>query len=331
MNIKIGQYIQGDSFLHKLDPRIKLVSMILFIVSIFLVPITLDTYNIVAMITLFIISILLVFLSGIPLGKVLQGLKAIVFLMTFTFIIQLFSIQPLGENPLLDLPMNLGLISIPLLILLLVLYFFVKKRIKFKTTWFFIFVVGIFYIQYAVTLIPMNLDGFNYQFLIYPSGLLRAGFIFLRIIAVMVVASLLTFTTSTIELNDGLESLMKPLRYIKVPTYMFSMMISLTLRSIPTLLNETDKIMKAQTSRGADFNESSIGQKIGQIIALLIPVFVISFDRAEDLSNAMEARGYIIGEERTKLDVYKIGFKDYLALFVTSAILITLVVMGIAL
>ena len=108
-------------------------------------------------------------------------------------------------------------------------------------------------------------------------------------------------------------------------------MISLTLRSIPTLLNETDKIMKAQTSRGADFNESSIGQKIGQIIALLIPVFVISFDRAEDLSNAMEARGYIIGEERTKLDVYKIGFKDYLALFVTSAILITLVVMGIAL
>lgn len=331
MNIKIGQYIQGDSFLHKLDPRIKLVSMILFIVSIFLVPITLDTYNIVAMITLFIISILLVFLSGIPLGKVLQGLKAIVFLMTFTFIIQLFSIQPLGENPLLDLPMNLGLISIPLLILLLVLYFFVKKRIKFKTTWFFIFVLGIFYIQYAVTLIPMNLDGFNYQFLVYPSGLLRAGFIFLRIIAVMVVASLLTFTTSTIELNDGLESLMKPLRYIKVPTYMFSMMISLTLRSIPTLLNETDKIMKAQTSRGADFNESSIGQKIGQIIALLIPVFVISFDRAEDLSNAMEARGYIIGEERTKLDVYKIGFKDYLALFVTSAILITLVVMGIAL
>src|SRR5690606_12040115 len=331
MNIKIGQYIQGDSFLHKLDPRIKLVSMILFIVSIFLVPITLDTYNIVAMITLFIISILLVFLSGIPLGKVLQGLKAIVFLMTFTFIIQLFSIQPLGENPLLDLPMNLGLISIPLLILLLVLYFFVKKRIKFKTTWFFIFVVGIFYIQYAVTLIPMNLDGFNYQFLVYPSGLLRAGFIFLRIIAMMVVASLFTFTTSTIEFNDGLESLMKPLRYIKVPTYMFSMMISLTLRSIPTLLNETDKIMKAQTSRGADFNESSIGQKIGQIIALLIPVFVISFDRAEDLSNAMEARGYIIGEERTKLDVYKIGFKDYLALFVTSAILITLVVMGIAL
>lgn len=331
MNIKIGQYIQGDSFLHKLDPRIKLVSMIILIVSIFLVPITLDTYNIVAMITLFILSILLVFLSGIPLGKVLQGLKAIVFLMTFTFIIQLFSIQPAGENPLLDLPMNLGFISIPLLILLLVLYFFIKKRIKFKTTWFFIFVVGIFYIQYAVTLIPVEFGGFDYQFLVYPSGLLRAGFIFLRIIAVMVIASLLTFTTSTIELNDGLESLMKPLRYIKVPTYMFSMMISLTLRSIPTLLNETDKIMKAQTSRGADFNESTLKQKIGQIIALLIPVFVISFDRAEDLSNAMEARGYIIGEERTKLDVYKIGFKDYLALFVTSAILITLVVMGIAL
>jgi energy-coupling factor transport system permease protein len=147
----------------------------------------------------------------------------------------------------------------------------------------------------------------------------------------MVVASLLTFTTSTIELNDGLESLMKPLRIIKIPTYIFSMMISLTLRSIPTLLVETDKIMKAQTSRGADFNESTLRQKIRQIIALLIPVFVISFDRADDLSNAMEVRGYIIGEPRTKLDVYNINYKDILILSVVILIIIGLLVTRFAL
>ena len=163
------------------------------------------------------------------------------------------------------------------------------------------------------------------------SRLLRAGFIFLRIVSVMIIASLLTFTTSTIELNDGLESLMKPLRLIKVPTYVFSMMISLTLRSIPTLLEETEKILKAQTSRGADFNESKFKDKLRQIIALLIPVFVISFNRADDLSNAMEARGYIIGEDRTKIDIYKIKWTDYLSLLTIGLIFVSLLVVRIAL
>src|SRR5690606_12569679 len=153
---------------------------------------------------------------------------------------------------------------------------------------------------------------------------------FLRIVSVMIIASLLTFTTSTIELNDGLESLMKPLRLIKIPTNIFSMMISLTLRSIPTLLEETEKILKAQTSRGADFAESSFKDKIGQIIALLIPVFVISFNRADDLSNAMEARGYIIGAPRTKIDAYKIDTKDIVTMVLMSILLISVVVIRYA-
>ncbi len=332
MNIKIGQYIAGNSVLHKLDPRIKLVSMMILIITIFVVPVSLELENIIWMIALFVFSLSLVFLSGIRLGKVLQGIKAIVFLMTFTFLIQLFSIQPITETPLLDAPMTLSIISIPLLLILTILYHFVKTKIKWKTTWFFVYVILIFVVQWLViAYIPTVGLNFDYNFSVYPSGLLRAGFIFLRIIAVMVIASLLTFTTSTIELNDGLESLMKPLRWIGVPTYIFSMMISLTLRSIPTLLEETEKIMKAQTSRGADFNESSIKQKIGQIVALLIPVFVISFNRADDLSNAMEARGYIIGEKRTKLDIYQIKFKDIFILSMTILILAGLLVTRFAL
>src|SRR5690554_1627108 len=334
MNIKIGQYIAGNSLLHKMDPRIKIMSMILLIVAIFLVPINTDTQNIIWMISLFIFSLSIVLLSGIRIGKVLQGMKAIVFLMTFTFIIQLFTIQPDNEVALMNEPMSLGLISIVALLILTVFYHFMKTKIKWRTTWFFIYVILIFALQWFIrAYVPSYNFGFNldYNFMIYPSGLIRGGFIFLRIIAVMVIASLLTFTTSTIELNDGLESLMKPLRIIKVPTYIFSMMISLTLRSIPTLLLETEKIMKAQTSRGADFNESTIRQKIGQIIALLIPVFVISFDRADDLSNAMEARGYIIGEPRTKLDVYKINYKDIFILVIVMSIMIGLLVTRFAL
>ncbi|WP_025725606.1 energy-coupling factor transporter transmembrane component T family protein [Acholeplasma granularum] len=332
MNIKIGQYIAGNSILHRLDPRIKIMSMILLIITIFLVPINLEPQNIIWMIALFVFSMSLVFLSGIRIGKVLQGLKTIVFLMTFTFIIQLFTIQPSNESPLLDAPMTLSIISIPVLILFTFLYHYLKPKIKFRTTWFFLYVTLIFVIQFLViAYIPTVGLNFDYNFKVYPSGLLRGGFIFLRIIAVMVIASLLTFTTSTIELNDGLESLMKPLRYIKVPTYIFSMMISLTLRSIPTLLLETEKIMKAQTSRGADFNESTLRQKIGQIIALLIPIFVVSFDRADDLSNAMEARGYIIGAPRTKLDVYEIKFKDIFILIFIMMIMSGLLVMRFAL
>ncbi len=329
MNIKIGQYIAGDSILHKLDPRIKIMSMILLIIAIFLVPINIELKNIISMGLLFVFSLSIVYLSGIPLGKVLQGLKAIVFLMTFTFIIQLFTIQPTDEPTLMDAPMTLGLISMIALVLLTIFYHYMKTKIKWRITWFFIYVVLIFVVQWLIRMyVPMYDFGFSldYNFKIFPSGLIRGGFIFLRIIAVMVIASLLTYTTSTIELNDGLESLMKPLRIIKIPTYIFSMMISLTLRSIPTLLVETDKIMKAQTSRGADFNESTLRQKIGQIIALLIPVFVISFDRADDLSNAMEARGYIIGEPRTKLDVYKINYKDIIILSVVILIIAGLLV-----
>src|SRR5690554_198136 len=133
MNIKIGQYIAGNSILHRLDTRIKIMSMILLIITIFLVPINLEPQNIIWMIALFVFSMSLVFLSGIRIGKVLQGLKAIVFLMTFTFIIQLFTIQPVEETALLDEPMTLSLISVIGLVVLTFFYHYLKPKIKFRT------------------------------------------------------------------------------------------------------------------------------------------------------------------------------------------------------
>lgn len=334
MNIKIGQYIPGDSLLHKLDPRIKLISMILLIVSIFLIRIPDESMDSTAKMISFgwiggllFLTLILVFLSGIPLGKVLQGLKAVVFLLTFTFVIQLFTIR--SGTLVFSETMTLSILSIPVIILLIVFYQWTKMRVKFRTTYFFLFVFLVFFVQWGLYQFESQfMPGFGaiYDFEVWTEGLFRALFIFIRFILVMIIASLLTFTTTTIELNDGLETIMYPLRLIKVPTYIISMMMSLTLRSIPTLLEETDKIMKAQTSRGADFNEATLKEKISQIIALLIPVFVISFNRADDLSNAMEARGYIIGAPRTKLDEYKIKPKDIVAISLVVIVLAACIV-----
>lgn len=329
MNIKIGQYIHGDSFLHKMDPRVKLISMLLLIISIFSIAVSPDIVNISLIVGMFIFTTFIVFLSGIPFGKVIQGLKAVVFLLTFTFFIQLFTIRPVDATPWLDVKMTLSVISVPLLIVLFVLYQFIKQRVKWKTTLFFIFVFSIFFLQYLVANFINYGPGFTYDFKVYQAGVVNAGFIFLRITSVMIVASLLTFTTSTIELNDALEALLTPFRWIGLKTYIITMLISLTLRMIPTLLEETQKIMKAQTSRGADINESSIKDKISQIIALLIPVFVINLQRSDDLSNAMEARGYNLGEKRTKIDVYKIKKSDILSVCVTIIILIGIIVWNI--
>ena len=135
------------------------------------------------------------------------------------------------------------------------------------------------------------------------------------------ITSLLTISTMSTDINNGIEAILSPLKLIKIPVGVFAMLISLTLRFIPTLIAETRKIMNAQASRGVDFNEGSLKDKINQIISLLVPMFVISFKRAEDLSNAMEARGYIIGAKRTKIDELKLRWRDYLCLIIVLGFL----------
>ena len=311
-NMTIGQYIPGQSWLHKLDPRVKMLSLILLLVSIFLIPIQGSRIDLIILGSYFIGTMLLVISSGIPLLKVLQGLRPILFLLTFTVLIQILLIQPTQRVPLSDAyTFYLSLSSIAAIILWIVFYQVTKKWIKFKVLYFLLSVIIVFALQYAL---PFG-SFFQYDVTLYEETVFRALFIFFRIVIIIMLTSLLTFTTMTTDINDGLEGILFPLKWIKVPVDVLTMMVSLTLRYIPTLLIETDKIMKAQASRGVDFKEASLKDKITQVISLLIPVFVISFKRAEDLANAMEVRGYVIGQKRTKIDVLKIKTSDYLAFF----------------
>lgn len=319
-NITIGQFIPGDSWLHKLDPRIKLFSLVLMLVATFLIPVSSNRIPLISMIAILGIIIALTISTRIPMRKVLNGLKPIVFLLTFTFVIQLFYVK--SGNLVFDpIEMHISLSSVAGIILFILFYNVTKKYIKFRILYFFFAVFMIFFIQAVLPYIALT----SYTFEVYDQGLLRAGFIFLRITNVIILTSLLTFTTMTTDLNYGIESLLKPLKIIKVPVDMIAMMLSLTLRYIPTLLIETEKIMKAQASRGVDFKESTFKEKISQIISLLIPVFVISFKRSEDLGNAMEVRGYVIGQKRTRVDEYIISFKDISTLVVTVLILAVII------
>ena len=315
-NITIGQFIPGNSWLHKLDPRIKLLSLVLLLVGTFLIPISVDAIPLITMFLIFVGIMILTASSGIPMRKVLNGLRPIVFLLTFTFFIQLFYVKT-GTLVTAPIKMYISLTSIAGIILWLFFYNWSKKYVKTRILYFFFTAFMIFFIQASLPYIYIT----SYTLSIYDEGLIRAGFIFIRITNVIIMTSLLTFTTMTTDLNYGIESLLKPLKVIKVPVDVIAMMLSLTLRYIPTLLGETEKIMKAQASRGVDFKESKLKEKIVQIISLLIPVFVISFKRAEDLGNAMEVRGYVIGAQRTRIDEYTIGFVDIFSLIISLIIL----------
>ena len=303
----IGQYIPSNSIIHRLDSRFKLISMIILIVATFLIPIRANLFSFIAMGTMLLIPLVLISLAKIPILRVFAGMRPVVTLLLFTFIMQVFVTS--SGDLLFESTMFLSFSSIAAILILIVIYFLIKKYIKFKMTLLLVFVFLAFLVQYF--LLYGNI--WQYDLRIYSDALIRAGFLSTRLLSVMMIASLLTFTTSTIQLNDGLESLLWPTKLIGLNPAIGAMVMALALRFIPTLMTETNKIMKAQTSRGVDFNESKIKQKVVQVISLLIPIFNISLKRALELADAMEVRGYEIGKKRTKIDLYKIRYYDYLA------------------
>lgn len=256
-----GRYIPGDSILHRLDPRAKLIFVFGFICIVFLAN------NAVTYGSLLFFVLMLIFLSKMNIVFLINGLKPVLYLVIFTFILQLFFNKE-GEV---------------------------------------IFSLG------AVT--------------IYEEGLRQGIFISMRFMLLVFVTSLLTLTTTPITLTDGLESIMNPLKKLKFPVHELALMMSISLRFIPTLMDETDKIMKAQMARGIEFSSGPIKDRIKAIVPLLIPLFVSSFKRAEELATAMEARGYRGGEGRTKYRILKWMSRDTFAvgmLFVLAAFLIIL-------
>ena len=228
----LGRYIPGNSIIHRLDPRSKLLAMFLFILLIFWAN------NLVTNLLLFVFS--LVLLSKVPLKFFLKGIQSMVFIIAFTTLFQLF--------------LTSGGATI-----------------------------------------------FQFAFIrITEAGLSQAGIIFSRFILIIFFSTLLTLTTTPLSLSDAVESLLKPLKVFKVPAHEIGLMLSMSLRFVPTLMDDTTRIMNAQRARGVDFGEGKLVQKVKSIIPILIPLFASSFKRADALAIAMEARGYNGGEGRTR-------------------------------
>ncbi|WP_373897475.1 energy-coupling factor transporter transmembrane protein EcfT [Haloimpatiens sp. FM7315] len=251
-DISIGQYIPGDSFVHKLDPRIKILISLVYIVDLFLVN-NFKGYIIVIAFTLAAIII-----SKISIKYIYKSIKPIFILLLITAVLNIFMTKGAGQ--------------------------------------------------------PL----FAWRFLkVYREGLVLAAFMILRLVFLIVGTSLLTLTTSPIQLTDGIEKLLNPFKKVGLPAHELAMMMTIALRFIPTLIDETDKIMKAQMARGADFESGNIINKAKSLIPLLVPLFISSFRRADELAMAMEARCYRGGEGRTRMKELRFTNRDTVAFFVT--------------
>lgn len=254
-DITIGQYIPGESFVHKLDPRVKILISLIYIVDLFIVS-NFKGYIFITIFTLFSIII-----SKVQFRYIYKGLKPILVLAIITALLNMLMTS--GNNP------------------------------------------------------PL----FQWKFItIYREGLILAAFMVLRLVFLIIGTSLLTLTTSPIELTDGIEKLLNPLKKIGIPAHELAMMMTIALRFIPTLMDETDKIMKAQMARGADFESGNLMQRAKSLIPILVPLFISSFRRADELAMAMESRCYRGGEGRTRMKQLRLTSKDLIASFFTVAL-----------
>lgn len=253
-NMIIGQYIPRDSNIHQLDPRIKILSVIMLLIGIFLIK------NPLGYLLLTLFSVILVALAQIPAGLFWRSLRPILWLLIFTMIFHFFLTE--GRE--------------------------------------------------IARLGPLIMT---------EEGLKRGIAMGWRLMLLIIFSSLLTLTTSPLALTDGLEFLLGPFKKLGLPVHELAMMITIALRFIPTLLEETEKIMKAQTARGMDFSQGSIIKRIQALIPLLVPLFIGAFRRADELATAMEARCYRGGVGRTRMKELKAGLADYLSLGLTVGII----------
>jgi energy-coupling factor transport system permease protein len=328
-NITLGQYVDGKSIIHKLDPRTKLLSLMLLMVSVFLIPKPLSNSfgrlaSFIMLGAFAVIILIIVLFTRISLFKYLKSLKQLAFLFVFTFIIQLLT--PQGDKILIpNLNLNLSILGLGIILLWVLLFIILRKFIPCKLIVFLILTCLSVYLLtydlgYSFTTVTLNL---------YEDGLFNGAFFFMRIFLVIMLSTVLTLTTKPTDLTSAIEWYLHPLTYLKINVSIFAMIISLALRFIPTLFNETGKILKAQSSRGVDFKEGTLKQQIGQIISLLIPMLVISFKRAADLADAMEARGYIPGAVRSKLNVMKFRLSDLFSFIITIIIVTSIIVVSV--
>lgn len=258
-DITIGQYVPGESFIHKLDPRIKILLSIIYIIDLFLVN------NFKGYIFIIGFTLVAIIISKVPFTYIYKGLKPIFILLIITALLNIFMTGGAqGEVPL-----------------------------------------------------------WQWKFLrVYKQGLVLAAFMIIRLVFLIIGTSLLTLTTSPIELTDGLEKLLNPFKKIGLPAHELAMMMTIALRFIPTLMDETDKIMKAQMARGADFETGNLFSRAKNLIPLLVPLFISSFRRADELAMAMEARCYRGGDGRTRMKILKLENRDFIAVTIITLLVV---------
>ena len=261
-DITLGQYFPGDSAIHRMDPRMKLILTIAYIVGVFMVS------NLPGYLLALAFLYLVVRIAGIKFSYLAKGVKPLRFIILFTFVLNLFFTE--GTTPLFSL-------------------------------------------------------GF---FTLTKEALENAAFFALRLVFLVMGTSVLTLTTSPVQLTDGLERLMRPLQRFGFPAHELAMMMTIALRFIPTLLEETDKIQKAQMARGADFESGNLIARAKAMIPLLVPLFVSAFRRANDLAMAMEARCYRGGDKRTRLRELKYTKLDALGAAVMAAFIAIVMLEG---
>lgn len=253
-DITLGQYYSVDSPIHRRDPRVKILAVIIYIAAIFVVG------NYMGFLACALSLVLVIAMSKVPAGFILRGLKPVIFILVFTFSLNIFMIDG-------------------------------------KVLWHFGFLE------------------------ITDRGLYTAVFMSIKLILLILGTSILTFTTTPIKLTDGIEKLLWPFSKVGLPTHDIAMMMSIALRFIPTLMEETDKIIKAQQARGADFESGNIFRRAKALVPILVPLFVSAFRIALDLAMAMEARCYSGGKGRTRMNEMRLNAADILFLAINALFL----------
>lgn len=261
-DITIGQYYPAKSAVHRLDPRVKLICTLLYLISLFLFS-SIPGYLVA---TVFLVCV--IHISKVPFSYIVKGLKPVIMLLMITVLFNLFLTR--------------------------------QGDVLFHA----------------------------WIFTITEGGLRTAVYMAIRLVYLIIGSSLMTFTTTPNELTDGIEAVLHPLNKIHVPVHEIAMMMSIALRFIPILLEETDKIMKAQLARGADFESGNILQRAKSMVPILVPLFVSAFRRANDLAMAMEARGYRGGEGRTKMKPLIYKKRDHVAYVILLTYLVCIITTG---